>query len=100
MLFRTVVEVAKQPIVLAGVWSPIPDYAGVFLNGQQVAARAGEGEEGPQQLAVEFTARLRPGRSVLIVSAVAAGLALQGTVLCRTGATQSFGSGSAQQVGQ
>jgi len=95
VLFRTVLEVERKPVALAGFQGLASEYAWVFLNGEQVASYDGQRQGRPEgALSVELTPLLRSGPNVLIISTSARGFALQGVIVYRGGARERFGSGS------
>ena len=78
IFFRTVLEVEREPVKFAGFTARASQYAYVFLNGRQIAARAERGAgHHTEPFAVELTHRLEPGSNVLVVSTGSAGFSLE-----------------------
>jgi len=91
VVYRTVLDVANQPIDAAGFRVHAKQYVYVFLNGRQIAGVAAkEGEA--VHMEAEIAHLLKPGRNVLLVSASADGFSLDGGIFYRDGAPSRFSS--------
>jgi len=89
VVFRTVLRVDNKPLVFAGFMAKASDFAYVFLNGRQIAARA---DAAGEPFGVELTHLLRPGPNVLVISTKAGGFSMEGAVGYKGGRVQRFAS--------